>query len=121
MTKKHIREIVPVATHSDIQDLLFGEPIEKVIESLNDLRTLAGIKGWRNLSIDMDWNYDDYTLNLFGERLETDAEYSVRMKKEERREQAKAKRKATLERKKAEERAKDEAEYQRLKKKLGLI
>lgn len=88
----------------------FNGKIDDVIKFLQEKK--AAWHGYLNIRIDASQHYDDVSIELYGDRLETDDEYAARIKIEERLIKDK-------DQKKKEEEKAEKALYYRLKKKYG--
>lgn len=89
------------------------QTIDEVIDDLKKLRKQYQEKGFFDLHFVEGSSYDYSSFYLHGSRIETDEEYDKRVEAERKREVAKAKRAA-------DQREKDLARYEKLKKKLKL-
>lgn len=87
--------------------------LDEVLESLKKTRKEYTEKGYFDLRFQDGSSYDYSSSYLYGSRIETDEEYEKRMAAEQKREANKAKRAA-------DQREKDLARYEKLKKKLKL-
>lgn len=105
MTKKLVKIRL-----EDIKDIFEGN-IDEIVERLIKVKNSYESQGFTNLQAIVEHSYDYYDIDLYGERLETDAEYQKRLKIEARERDAKA----YAKRKKEE---KERREYERLKKKF---
>ena len=98
----------------DIKELdsgYFDGEINTIISKLQKLSNQKKQEGWREIRIHHDASYDYTTHTLAGERLETESEAKIRIKKEKR----------EKEQKRQKEKKKEEAErkqYLELKKKF---
>jgi pyruvate-formate lyase len=61
----------------------FDGQVDAVIAKLATIRDFWVERGYRNLRIDTEQNYDDVEISLYGQALETDEQYRYRMKREE--------------------------------------
>lgn len=68
----------------DIQIEEFAGRLEAVIDDLVTLQEFWSKKGYRNLRIRTEQNYDDVEIALYGEALENDQQYLHRMQREQR-------------------------------------
>ena len=102
----------------DCYSVLDGKPILKLIEEFKDLVDKYGPTVEIDYGLEYDYGDRDGhgVLNVKYERLETDAELTIRENRSEASKKASKKRIAT---KKANQDAKDITEYKRLKKKFG--
>jgi hypothetical protein len=116
----------PINTSTDRQRIfdvhsshsLFGNELRAILEILSHAEKEATTSGWINLGIDFDTR-GEFSIDVVGYRLESDREYSNRMKRVEilRKEKEKIEREK-LERSKARE-EKERQQYEILKKKYG--
>jgi len=107
MKKKMVTE-----TSSGILDDIDNMSFENVKKFLDDFVT-SSPEGSTNFRLSTDYNFGDWlSLNMKFDRPETDSEFQVRIKKEQKEEEKK---------KEAEEKKKERElkEYERLKKKFG--
>lgn len=86
--------------------------INNAISYLLELQRTMIAKGYSDLSVETTCNYENNSLELWGSREETDAEYASRLKHEK-----KMREKNVAIRTKSDK--KERAEYERLKKKFG--
>lgn len=62
----------------DTMDFDFEGPVLEVAERITKLNIYASIKGWKEIRIVQEGNYDDTWYELHGTRLETDKEMRKR-------------------------------------------
>jgi hypothetical protein len=115
----------PINTSTDRQRIydvhssysLFGNQLRAILEMLSRAEEEATTSGWINLGIDFD--NDENSIRVVGDRLENDREYSSRMQRVEilRKEKERIEREKH-ERAKARE-EKERQQYEILKKKYG--
>ena len=92
-------------------DVIEGSVMD-IMKSLTDLETQAINAGYKDIRFEYYSDWDDYSYEMYGTRLETDAEHKKRLLKSR---GARAKKKQA----KIDNELKDAAEYERLKAKFG--
>ncbi len=97
MEKKWIQEGINIGW-LDIES--FNGPIDEVIERIQEWKRYAEELGYRKVRICVDQYYEDISVNVMGERLETDKELAKRQKRSA---SAKTSAKVRKEKKKAQE------------------
>lgn len=105
------KEKIDALIASDIFSSIDGVLIEDVAKQFIELKEKYELKGWENIYVSKEYDYESTYHNLIGLRLETDDEFSNRVKKEQK----------ELERKKIRDDKKIEQErkqYEKLKKKF---
>ena len=105
MTKKLISNYI-----RNLDDVFFAGEIEVVIARITELKNKYS--DYSQLYIEVEHSYESIDFNLLGKRLETDLEYRIRIKHEE-------KLKSAAENFKKNEIARQRRLYLRLKKKFG--
>lgn len=68
--------------------------LDEVIKYISDIKTELEAQGWSALRFELDQYYEYDGLNIFGERIETDAEFKERLKLEEKEKEILRKREA---------------------------
>jgi hypothetical protein len=75
------KKIITVQIPEDISIEHFDKPVDKLIEYLNNLKNKYS-GDFTNLRLDVDRYYEECEIVLYGDRPETNAEYTTRIEKE---------------------------------------